>query len=345
MVKRRNCHTNDYSNVNLRSFVNLRGSTSQLRIKGQSGIHFFKLHKTNMKTTSAYIVAALMALFITTALSQNTQQVFRVTRVFVNVNNAVVTGTEIRRRNIKQDGTAQVLQFYSRSCDNIFPTLTTLPRSSGTTTSSNSAATCSNLPLSLFVTPNAGDCSANSCSILTDNVGGALGGGFGPGQVAAPGSGSLPQVTNSSQYVSITTYTSIESTPGSATFPGQGATGTNIGVAYCPGSAAITSNFLFQAGACILSPNVTGVNTQGSGGGSIDIFSNYRAFYALCSPNNGLLIKGCADTSCQNCFVITDTAGCVQFTPSSLTGYINYQGCGLGRAAGTSSTGTNSTTV
>ncbi len=154
---------------------------------------------------------------------------------------------------------------------------------------------------------------------------------FGPGQVAAPGSGSLPQATNSSQYVSITTYTGLESSPGSSTFPGQNATNqANIGISYCPGSSAITSSFIFQSGACILSPR-SNVTTS-SGGNAAEIFTNYRAFYALCNQNNGLLIKGCADESCQNCFVISDTSGCVQFSPRALTGYINYQGCGLGRA-------------
>lgn len=281
------------------------------------------------------ILVAMMLIFVATVYAQQTQQVFSVTRVYVNTNN--LPNVAQRRRPIRQDGTAQVLQFWSRSCDNTFPSVRNIQN--GTTTGGNNQF-CSLMPLSMFAIPQAGSCGAASCQIYSEGVGGGLGGGFGPGQIPAPGSGSLPIGGNAtaSQYVSITTYTALESSPGSVSFPGQAATGTNAGVAYCPGSAAITSTFIFQSGACVLAPNITAVDNSTTN--AQRIFTNYRAFYALCTANNGLLIKGCVDTQCQNCFVVTDASGCSQFSPSPLTGYINYQGCGLGRASGTASGGT-----
>lgn len=276
---------------------------------------------------SISLAVAMMIIFVATATyAQTTQQVLRVTRVYVDRNSLPTTVAEMRRRRIRQDGTAQTLQFYSRNCETTFPTVKNIQN-----VTTGAAATCNSMPLSLFVVPTSGTCNAASCSIYNTDIGGGLGGGFGPGQIPAPGSGSLPQFNSTNQYVSITTYTALESSPGSTVFPGQAATGQTLGVAYCPGSAGITSSFIFQSGACILSPKAN-ISTT-TGGNSTAIYSNYRAFYALCNQNNGLLIKGCVDEVCQNCFVISDTSGCVQYSPQALTGYINYQGCGIGRAS------------
>ncbi len=125
-----------------------------------------------------YISFALIGIFIAAVYAQQTQQVFRVTRVYVDRNSLPTNVAEMRRRRrIRQDGTAQTLQFYSRNCDNTFPTLRNLNSTQNLGTN-GTAATCNALPLSLFVVPDSGDCGAASCTLYNNDIGGGLGGGF-----------------------------------------------------------------------------------------------------------------------------------------------------------------------
>ncbi len=136
-------------------------------------------------------------------------------------------------------------------------------------------------------------------------------------------------------------------------------------IEYCPGTQLLTSVFAFQSGKCVVSP-LMGMSSSGVSDDSLpttfsfsqqslenswSVFTKYQAFYASCS-NGGMVIQGCTDTSCQNCWLVSDNNGCVanwmhENAESSSTAsqqmekyYINFQGCGLGRARVDSNSGT-----
>lgn len=270
---------------------------------------------------------------------------------------------------VAQNLTTQYIHTFEGSCHSQIPTLLNYQSFHAAHTSDatpQQAGYCDGHPISIFAMasgiededPSTFSCpSSQECRVFnTDSNENAIGGYWssliGGSITGVVGNQIAPMGTSdSSKYVSITSYVATQSVPRRNSFLGQQAVnGTSpIKVEYCPGTSIASANFIFKSSACIASP-LKNTNRQSNRVTlrpiyySWKIFADYKAFYAVCQPDNGLIILGCEDNECRDCWLLSDTFGCINYEARVRSSdvedvigedqfYINFQGCGMGRAS------------
>ncbi len=218
------------------------------------------------------------------------------------------------------------IQTWSKMCQQTLPTL--LHFSKPTETSQNpplEVATCEDMYISVWsILQNVSNsCTEIQCQQMEEEtIGGYSMRNVSQTEQFIPNALSVapPQQR---EYVSISTYlpsiiltTAVQSQHGNTS---------SALLNYCPGTSSVTSSFIFKSGMCITAPKLS---TNYSS--SLQLFQQFKAFYAICGSNQDIMIHGCEDEQCNTCWLLSNSIGCIAMFSDTI---VNVQGCGLGRAA------------